>query len=231
MPKIQNSKRVWNLGFRISDLFRISNFEFRASRPAGAGFTPLTGFTLIEIIVALALLAGALTGPLTLATSGLFSSKFSKDKLIAINLAQEGLEIIHAYRDNNMLAGLNFDAGMVNGGNGLGAISDVYYDIYDCGTPPPPSTACIPPTQGVQTSSAPLKLDPDTGIYSYKRGSDSPFTRAITIDRVSGDPVWVSGTLPPAPAADRIRVVSTVTWSDSGVSRQVQLEEELYNWN
>src|ERR1051326_5311993 len=78
---------------------KIRNF----SGKAGAGYT------LLETIVALAIIVGALSGPVTLVATGLVSSQYYKNKLTAINLAEEGIETIRSYRDNNILAGHPFD--------------------------------------------------------------------------------------------------------------------------
>src|SRR3989344_3040419 len=61
------------------------------------------GFTLLETIVALAVITAAVVGPVVLITSGLISFGFAKNKLIALNLAQEGLELVRAIRENNVL--------------------------------------------------------------------------------------------------------------------------------
>src|SRR3989344_4359334 len=61
------------------------------------------GFTLLETIVALAVITAVVVGPVVLITSGLISFGFAKNKLIALNLAQEGLELIRAVRENNIL--------------------------------------------------------------------------------------------------------------------------------
>src|SRR3989344_1181853 len=49
------------------------------------------GFTLIETIVALAVITSAIVGPFTLATKGILHVSFAKNKLVAANLSQEGV--------------------------------------------------------------------------------------------------------------------------------------------
>jgi len=62
------------------------------------------GFTIIESIVALTIIIAAVVGPFMLVTRGILSSKSAKNRLIASNLAQEGIEFIRYYRDSNILA-------------------------------------------------------------------------------------------------------------------------------
>lgn len=64
----------------------------------------MKGFTIIESIVALTIIIAAVIGPFTLITKGLISSKSAKNRLIASNLAQEGIEIIRYFRDSNVLS-------------------------------------------------------------------------------------------------------------------------------
>ena len=54
------SRAVWNCGVRVSDFFRISNFEFRASPGRCRGTQKSwvrAGFTLIELLVVIAIIA------------------------------------------------------------------------------------------------------------------------------------------------------------------------------
>lgn len=222
MIKFQNAKSVWKVRFYNFDLFRNSNLAIRASHKSG--------FTLIETIVALTLIVGALAGPFTLATRGLFSSKFSRTKLVALNFAEEGIELVKFYRDNNVLSGtLNWDAGL---GSGVGTVTYWIGDIY-CD----PGNFCTPATGKarnwqqcpVHPCTSLLTFDSD-GLYSYSgsAASRTVYTRTITIDRNFTE--QDSPPLPSVNAADRMRVVSTVTWTDSNIPRKAEVEDILYNW-
>lgn len=61
------------------------------------------GFTLVETMVAIAILMLAILGPLSIASSGLRSSQFSKDQITAYYLAQEGIEYARYERDDNYI--------------------------------------------------------------------------------------------------------------------------------
>jgi prepilin-type N-terminal cleavage/methylation domain-containing protein len=62
------------------------------------------GFTLIETMVAVTILALSVAGPLFTASRVLVATEISRDKLIASYFAQEGIEKVRATRDDAYLA-------------------------------------------------------------------------------------------------------------------------------
>lgn len=155
------------------------------------------GFTLVEVLVALAILTTALVPAFVLAGDALKLSTRLRNTLISANLAQEGVEIARAIRDSNWFNNLPFDTGLSSCNLGC----TVQYD----------SDA---PTVGTFMGT-PLKLDETTGLYQYTTGTDSIFTRTITVTTVS---------------AAAIKVVSEVSWMDRSVPRKTVLEYYLYDW-
>lgn len=63
------------------------------------------GFTLIEALVALSIIALAVIGPLSLAATSLSAAQVARDQLTAYYLAQEGIEIVRNVRDTDRLNG------------------------------------------------------------------------------------------------------------------------------
>jgi prepilin-type N-terminal cleavage/methylation domain-containing protein len=61
------------------------------------------GFTLIETLVALAILSIAVVAPMSLVAQSLTSSLYARDQVTAFFLAQEALEAVHNIRDHNIL--------------------------------------------------------------------------------------------------------------------------------
>ncbi len=59
------------------------------------------GFTIIETLVAIAVLMIAIAGPLVIATKGLTSALYAKDQMIASFLARESMEVIRNKKANN----------------------------------------------------------------------------------------------------------------------------------
>src|SRR6185369_6180494 len=67
--------------------------------------TTHSGFTIIETLVAIAILMIAIAGPLTVAQKGLTSSIYARDQMIASYLAQDAIEYVKNVRDSDKLAG------------------------------------------------------------------------------------------------------------------------------
>ena len=121
------------------------------------------GFTLIEVLVAFTLLTTALVPAFILAGNAVNLSTIIRNSLVATNLAQEGIEVVRAIRDDNWFAGNEFDAGLSGCADGCA----VQYD----------SDA---PVVGKQAAN-PLLFDKDTGLYQYGSGLDSMYRRTVRI--------------------------------------------------
>lgn len=186
----------------------------------------LTGFTLIEAMVAVTIVTLAVAGPLFTAGRAIVAAQISRQQLTASYLAQEGIEYVRAMRDNEYLAA--YQAGGTNvsttawsnflSGGGEGSIAQCR------------STACtLDPTRSMGTGSgfslepcsggscAPLYLT--NGVYSQQSGLagavQTPFTRTVrAVDVSSNDE----------------RIVSTVSWSFHGIPYSVTVTDHLTPW-
>lgn len=163
-----------------------------------------SGFTLIETVVALAVITGAIVGPYTLATRGLLDSQTSRNKLIALNLAQEGIELVRKIRDDNVLrldggGGGTWTDGMITCGAGDARI-DAIRGVM----------SCLPGELFIGSEAGPYP-----GMYQYVEGEPSPFTRVVRTSVLSDTAV---------------KIQSTVTWNERILPRSVTLEETIYDW-
>jgi prepilin-type N-terminal cleavage/methylation domain-containing protein len=61
------------------------------------------GFTILEVLIAITVLTIGLIGALTLLTFSLSSYEESSNKVVAVNLAQEGVEVVRSFRDRGEL--------------------------------------------------------------------------------------------------------------------------------
>jgi prepilin-type N-terminal cleavage/methylation domain-containing protein len=127
------------------------------------------GFTLVEVLVAMALLTTALVPAFVLATNAVSLSTTIRNSLIASNLAQEGAEVTRAIRDANWFA-----PGPPAYSDGLDSCNAGCTVQYDSDAP---VVAAFMAT--------PLKLDPVTGLYQYNTGDPTPFSRTITVTTLS----------------------------------------------
>jgi prepilin-type N-terminal cleavage/methylation domain-containing protein len=124
------------------------------------------GFTLVEVLVALALLTVGLIPAFMQASNAIVLAGSVRNSLIASNLAQEGVELVRAMRDANWFVGSPFDTGLT----GCTAGCRVQWD----------SGALLP-----LAGNPPLKYDSATGLHQYSSGEDTLFRRRITITAVS----------------------------------------------
>jgi len=188
------------------------------------------GFTLLETIVALAVIMAAVVGPVALITRGIFSASFSKNKLIATNLAQEGIELVRTVRDNNVLCDTTNGTTTWewNRNPGGGFITDGYYAVYvnavtaiqrsNCNT-----LADIPTPLLSPTSAEGEVVRFDGQVYGNS-GVPTIFRRGVFVDFSPATPD--SG----IPAQDQLDIISRVTWNEKGIPRNIELRERLYNW-
>ena len=191
------------------------------------------GFTLIETLVAVAVLMGAIVGPVALIRHSLFSTSFSRNDLIANNLAQEGIELFRVIRDNNILCA---SLGGVTAWNVIpdGSGSSGYYEVdavssvnLACGAGS--INAPLPLSRTALTCNTPLQADVN-GLYSYDPGTATNFTRCI---RTCSPPDAVPCTATPdsdIQGIDQMEIISTVSWTERDVAKSVTLRDRLYNW-
>lgn len=89
------------------------------------------GFSLVETLVAIAILLVIIVGPMSIATNSANSTSFANQQVVAYFLAQEGLELAQKGRDDFLLASL--DAGNAEGSNiGWDAFTSTGGPYADC---------------------------------------------------------------------------------------------------
>ena len=130
----------------------------------------IKGFTLMEVIIAIAVIITALITLIALISfvvSGLRPAEF---RLIAVNLAQEGLEIVRNIRDSNWLS---YKRAPENWRDGLS--TGDYRAQYN-------QFALL------SWADSFLKID-SNGFYQYDSGSDTSFKRKITIEHMGNNQI------------------------------------------
>jgi type II secretory pathway pseudopilin PulG len=177
------------------------------------------GFTLVEALTAVAVVTIGLVAILGLVAYAVSISRVSPDEVIAANLAQEGTEVIRSIRDTNLLAGADFDNGIIGGGpwakidfDTIAGFphftnADVGADILECAQ-----------TKG---DTCRLFLDGD-GFYSHDNtGEPTNFYRIVELERES-DP----------DDGEYIRARSYVAWQDrKGNWRDIGVEDHFYEYD
>lgn len=173
--------------------------------------TYIAGFTLIETLLAVLILAIALAAPLTIAAKALSAALISKDQTTAFFLAQDAVEYVRFKRDTNTLASgssawLSGIDTLCSGADGC-KVDSVKNTIEAC--------------TGVCEA---LQFNETKGWYTYatSEGSDvikkSIFTRKVTLGSVSSN-------------SDEKSITVTVSWKDvGGVTRSLVVRENITNW-
>ena len=125
------------------------------------------GFSLLEVIITIFIVAIGLVGILSLVNISLKGPALSKDRLIASGLAQEGIEIVRDIRKSN----IEWD-------DWYSTIVDNNYRVqYNS-------------TDLISYSETPLKIN-SSNLYQYDSGDNSRFYRKITLTTISADEVKI----------------------------------------
>ncbi len=176
--------------------------------------THTAGFTLIETLLAVLILAIALAAPLTIAAKALSAALIAKDQTTAFFLAQDAVEYVRFKRDTNTLTSTptapvswlsGFDA-ECSGADGC-KVDSVKNTITAC------SSACEV-----------LQFNETRSWYTYATAvagetiKPSIFTRKVVVGSVSSN-------------SDERSVTVTVSWKDvGGVTRSLVVREHITNW-
>lgn len=123
------------------------------------------GFTLIETFVAITILMIVVLGPMSLLSNALRDARIIGNEITAAYLAQEGVELIINYRNNNPAGAMD---SLVSGIN-----SSYYFD----------NTMAVPRSCGGGACPI-LTISPTNGYQYNLASSPSIFSRTIQIRRI-----------------------------------------------
>lgn len=168
------------------------------------------GFTIIEATIAIFILTIGVGGVFALITRTISTGTDVKTRLEAAYLAQEGIEIVRNFRDENFLA---IRKGQCNPVENPDCWKKGSVDLTVCA----PNVGCEADYDDASFSSPYgsgrfLSID-SNGFYSYNSGAASGYKRKITIDAPQAD-------------KDKLIVDVEVSWSKGSVKAST----ELYNW-
>ncbi len=168
------------------------------------------GFTLLETLVAVGIFTVSILALLSVLSQGITSTNFSKKKIIATYLAQEGIEYVRNIRDTTVTSATSASTGwasfMTTVSAACGSAAGCYLPSFNSVLPC--TTVC-----------AALSYDEDTGIYGYTStsGVDSGYVRTITYEPIAGDD-------------NEVKINSKVTWMQGSGSYSVTFSDHLFNW-
>lgn len=176
------------------------------------------GFTVLETLVAIAVLIVSLTAAFSVAQSGLSTSMSARDEVSAYYLAQEAVEMIKNIRDNNSINGDPWLTGIAN------SSSDPCYFGNYCIIDSPNEYFAI--CNGSTAEDCPLLKQDKTansvtlGMYGAEPVATASwdttnFRRSINIKQIN---------------SDEIAVNVTVSWSKGAFSNKFVMRENVFNW-
>lgn len=124
------------------------------------------GFTLLELLIAMVVITLGVLATVTLLTHSIASARAVRNDVVAANLAQEALEIVHNIRDQNVAAGRPWNQGMSAGQYRVDALDA---NLISLGANPA------------------LNIDAN-GFYTYGNGTATFFQRTVTFGACAGSP-------------------------------------------
>lgn len=179
-----------------------------------------SAFTLVETLVAVSIFSLAVLALMVVLSDSVTSTSYAKKKIIAVYLAQEGIEYFRNIRDTYVL----YQAANANGWD------EFRLKVEACNVAG--SDGCYFDDQGLDfletdqpitnilvnecTGDCPYLLhDGVTGKYNYTVGESTDFSRKMLITNITDD---------------EIRILSTVSWTQGSGEYQISFSENLFNW-
>lgn len=164
-----------------------------------------TGFTLVETLVAISILIVAVTASFAAAQSGISSSIYSKNQVIAFYLGAEAVEQVRNARDVNALEGRNWLYGISND------LTDPCYFGKKC---------IIDATNNTITTcggTCPfIKQEPTTGFYGNNpTWADTVFKREVSLSKINDH---------------EISILVRMTWSKGTNNQEYIIRENMFDW-
>ena len=214
------------------------------------------GFTLIELLIAIAVFTVGIMASFTLALANMRVAKDNFDRVLAANLAREGIELIRSVRDSNWLmidsnedcddtiAGIqlcNWDQRLNAGDHHYVDYNLSYagYGVWDNFS----SIGCsdtIEACLSICGDACRLKVDVNGGssFYRHSIGNDSNAWRIIRIENICLDETIIPG---PDESFEMgncqvghvtvgKKVTSRVRWLRYGSTKNLDVVEYFYNW-
>ena len=177
---------------------------------------PLMGYTLVETLVAIAILSLSILATFTAVQSSLRNSSISKDRITAFYLAQEGMEFIKNTRDENALnslsgVGINWLTNLVVTPVGGSGPCD-FGKTCRIDSPAKTITACA----GAFGSCVVIRRDSNTGLWGYNGAyTATVFRREIQFSNIFAD--------------REVLATIRISWTNREQNYSFQVTESLFN--
>lgn len=191
-----------------------------------------SGQSLIELIVAVAIIQVGLLSVWSLFLSNFNAEREAELRIVGANLSREGIELVKNIRDSNWLRG---DRGEVNKEGTIwpwdeGLNFGIYSVSYDNGALEDETASQLYiDAQGFYTNSS-----VGTKISPYKRTIELKSvccSDIINSDLVCDDTNYqIKESTEPCSLRIGVNIIAKTTWSHSGSERNSVVEDIIYNW-
>ncbi len=170
------------------------------------------GFTLVEAMVAVAILMLAVAGPLYTANRSAVASMTARDQLTASYLAQEGVEYVRDVRDNAFLAAFRAGGGAISATAWTNFLTNPSFQpCTDAGNP---GICTLGAFQGGSLSLAACPGGVCTSSFSVITGG-TQYIRTVKAQALAPNDEFIT---------------STVSWTYHGFPYSVQVVDHLAPW-
>lgn len=179
------------------------------------------GFTLVETLVAISILALSIAATFTAAQSGIQNSTVAKDQTTAFYLTQEVMEYIKNVRDENALYSIKFPDDPRNWLFGISSVAgDPCYFGKVCKIDIPLKVVTNCGSASITTNPPNLcevvRQDSLTNLFGYSAGwAATRFKREVQLREVV--------------ANREVEVVITISWTSRAGTKFFQASETLFN--
>lgn len=203
-----------------------------------------SGFTLVETLVAIAIIMLAITGPFMSAERTIVVASIVRDKMTASFLAQEGVEYARALRDKVYLEECYKDSSTCKTWwvdySSL-PYRDIRYDIQQCSA----NTPCSLDTSMGKTTYNKAYLSPFNTLNNaelYICASNSSTCGELYLNTATGQYTTTAGanTVPTNytrtiysktfPGSPDVEIISTVRWTNHGQTYTSRVSDHLTSW-
>jgi prepilin-type N-terminal cleavage/methylation domain-containing protein len=133
----------------------------------------ISGFTLIESMIAIALIVSGITGLMVLVNRSMGFANLAFNQLTAANLAQEGIELVRNIRDNNWMNNIDWLTGLSTGTYQIDYLDGKLIDL-------------------AEREWQPLFFNEDVGYtYIYASGGETFYYRKIELNLIGNNELVV----------------------------------------
>lgn len=176
------------------------------------------GFTIIEALVAIAILLLSITTPLSIAEKGLAAADASRYQIVAFYLAQEAIEYIRNVRDANAIAREGGGPNWLQGLNQCMMSDGCGIDV----TAPPGQQLirCMPPTDDCVLYEYEGPVTELQGVFGHRTTdgwNETSFVRRVFVEELQNQ--------------REAKITATVEWRAGSLGeRTMSVGENILNW-